>query len=207
MFPYFDLEDDNRIKSPNLNGKNSLNEIIDEIGLVNWKDKQDNLYHPVNLFEFRHDNKEEALKDHSFVFSYANDNLKQIDLIHAVYSVVNNRVREISDWKAFEDKGVHNSLLELWDTKKFYIKSVPYEFMLRSLLVYTDGLVDNNLNALEDMTKNENLYKKKTDWNKFLDFLDYSIGLYIQLNKKDGKCFKIHATRIFEFVSLMTKLI
>ena len=206
MFPYFDLEDDNRIKSPNLNGKNSLNEIIDEIGLVNWKDKQDNLYHPVNLFEFRHDNKEEALKDHSFVFSYANDNLKQIDLIHAVYSVVNNRVREISDWKAFEDKGVHNSLLELWDTKKFYIKSVPYEFMLRSLLVYTDGLVDNNLNALEDMTKNENLYKKKTDWNKFLDFLDYSIGLYIQLNKKDGKCFKIHATRIFEFVSLMTKL-
>ena len=206
IFPYFDLEDDNRIKTPNLNGKNSLNEIIDEIGLVNWKDKQDNLYHPVNLFEFRHDKKEEALKDHSFVFSYANDNLKQIDLIHAVYSVVNNRVREISDWKSFEDKGIHNSLLELWDSKKFYIKSVPYEFMLRSLLVYTDGLVDNNLNALEDMTKNDNLYKKKADWNKFIDFLDYSIDLYLELNKEDGSCFKIHATRIFEFISLMTKL-
>lgn len=205
-FPYFDLEDDNRIKTPNLNGKNSLNEIIDEIGLVNWKDKQDNLYHPVNLFEFRHDKKEEALKDHSFVFSYANDNLKQIDLIHAVYSVVNNRVREISDWKSFEDKGIHNSLLEVWDSKKFYIKSVPYEFMLRSLLVYTYGLVDNNLNALEDMTKNENLYKKKADWNKFIDFLDYSIDLYLELNKEDGNCFKIHATRIFEFISLMTKL-
>tara|TARA_B100002019_G_scaffold169628_1_gene146668 strand:- start:798 stop:2585 length:1788 start_codon:yes stop_codon:yes gene_type:complete len=206
IFPYFDLEDDNRIKTPNLNGKNSLNEIIDEIGLVNWKDKQDNLYHPVNLFEFRHDKKEEALKDHSFVFSYANDNLKQIDLIHAVYSVVNNRVREISDWKSFEDKGIHNSLLELWDSKKFYIKSVPYEFMLRSLLVYTDGLVDNNLNALEDMTKNDNLYKKKADWNKFIDFLDYSIDLYLELNQEDGSCFKIHATRIFEFISLMTKL-
>ena len=90
--------------------------------------------------------------------------------------------------------------------KKFYIKSVPYEFMLRSLLVHTYGLVDNNLNALEDMTKNENLYKKKADWNKFIDFLDYSIDLYLELNKEDGMCFKIHGTCIFEFISLMTKL-
>ena len=35
-----------------------LTEIIDRNRLVNWKDKQDNLYHPVNLFEFRHDKKE-----------------------------------------------------------------------------------------------------------------------------------------------------
>ena len=50
------------------------------------------------------------------LYFHLNDNLKQIDLIHLVYSVVNNRVREISDWKSFEDKGIHNSL-DVWDPK------------------------------------------------------------------------------------------
>ena len=48
--------------------------------------------------------------------------------------------------------------------------------------------------------------KRNFDWNKFIDFLDYSIDLYLELNKEDGNCFKIQLTRIFEFISLMTKL-
>ena len=205
-FPYFDLEDGNRLETANLNGVNGITDIIDRIGLTNWKDKQDNTFHPVNIFEFRHSVEEEALKDHSLVFTYSNDNLKQIDLIHAVYSKVNNRVREISDWKAFEDDNVVSSLSNLWDKKKHYIASTPYEVMLRSLLVHTYGLVDNNLNALEDMVKDEGLYNNKTDWNKFLSFFNYSSKLYLKLNKSDKRLFKIHGTRFFEFTALISQL-
>ena len=39
-----------------------IQEIISKIGMTNWEDKQENTFHPVNLYEFTHLTEDEALK-------------------------------------------------------------------------------------------------------------------------------------------------
>ena len=62
--------------------------------------------------------------------------------------------------KVFEDGNLLPSLNNICIDKKPYNKCLPYEVMLRSLLIHTYGLVDNNLN-FGRYGQDEGLYKIK----------------------------------------------
>jgi|TARA_B100001964_G_C14226950_1_gene598116 hypothetical protein len=200
-FPFLDLETGEK-KVVNLNGCKNKQEIIKKIGITNWDDVQENTFHPVNLYEFSHLTEDEALEDHSYVFKYTNDNLKQIELIHAIHSTTNKRITDSTDWYGWEHKTLRASILKMWDSKKFYINNLPYEFVLRTLLIFQKGIVDNSVNHLDMFCQNESLTDEEMEsyWN----LLDDTLKLYAKLMK--SKSITRHSTRMVEFFTLMCLL-
>ena len=216
-FDYLDLDDEGRIKTAELKGCESRQDIVKKIGINNWEDKETKTYHPVDLIWFKSKDKSKkekkrVLKAHSKRFIEYNDNLDKMWKIHAIESDVNDLVRLSCNWEGFEKKKLDSALEKLWGYKKHrdhYEKdNKPYEWTLQTLQFFADGL-DTRIgkNSLQSFVYDWSKPKvNKEIWDKYITFRAYVIEIYLKLNDKRPKIFKISYPYTRHFFALMMTL-
>ena len=214
---YFPLQDltTGEYGDINLKGSESLKEIINSIGLVNWEDKQENLFHQVDIHWFRHETEFEARKEHSIVFRQSNDNLRPIDTIHSEYTPVNLNLRPECSWYGYDHGTLSEGFKKLWpynpknkNFKKAYTNSVPYEVGLRTLKIFLEGFCDTSIEDLDVFVTTHELdhddINGKNDelFTSYLETFEKFADWYLKLWKIDKNTFPIQKTRVVEFFTL-----
>ncbi len=205
IFDYFDLEDDNTIKSTNLNGCEDINSVITKMGITNWLDKRDNTWHSVDLMYFKHPDKKTVLFEHSKRFIEYNNNISTIDKTHAVECETNDLVRISTNWDGFNTGQIDPMLLQTFPQKKKYTYAKVYQWSLQTLQYFSDGL-DSKIGEGDILTFVKDRTKVDKDtYDKYVTFRSEILRLY-HLIIPHSENFNLAFDKIRQFFCLMMTL-